>query len=107
MLTKDMGMIDWTRDASAIHAQIRALTPWPGTTTHSAQGEDIKILSSRMMPGPTSSDPGTIINRDGAIACGDGTMIQITQIQVPTGKKMDIAAAINGAYIAVGDVLPS
>ncbi len=105
MLTKEMGMIDWTRDASTIHAQIRGLTPWPGTVTRTGSGDAVKILSAHIVSGMTTSLPsGTILDRHGVIACGHGTMVQITQVQVPTGKKMDMAAAINGGYMRVGDV---
>ncbi len=33
-LSREDGLIDWSRDAAAIERQVRALNPWPGTFEH-------------------------------------------------------------------------
>src|ERR1700758_2577836 len=55
-LTREAGRIDWTRDASAIHRQVRAFDPWPGafTTLH---GATLKVLAADVASG--SGIPGT------------------------------------------------
>jgi methionyl-tRNA formyltransferase len=104
MLTRDDGWIDWAQTATAIDAQVRALDPWPGTFTHTPAGDVIKILSAAPVAQSSSAQPGTVIGRMGQVVCGDGTVLHVTQIQTPTGKKMDIASAINGGLIAIGDI---
>jgi methionyl-tRNA formyltransferase len=105
ILTKEMGRIDWTQDAAAIDRQVRALMPWPGTTTTTPRGHDIKVISGVVVDGVVTAPAGTLLNRDGHIACGDGKIYQVTTAQVPSGKKMSVEAAINGGHIAVGEVL--
>lgn len=104
MLNREDGAIDWAQTAAQVDAQVRALDPWPGTYTHSQAGDVIKILSAVPVSNSTSEQPGTILDRVGHIACGHGTVLHVTQIQTPTGKKMDIAAAINGGLVHIGDV---
>ena len=52
---------------------------------------------------PAGAARGRIHDKTGLVACGrDGIRIETVQ---PEGKKpMDFTAAINGGYIAVGDV---
>lgn len=107
MLTREMGIIHWSNPADHIDRQIRAFTPWPGTTTHTAPDMPLKIIAGCIGDGQTLSAPGTIINKSGDVACGGGTVLNITMIQVPTGKKMTMSAAINGGYLNVGDVFQS
>lgn len=101
MLKKDMGKIDWSHSATDIDRQIRSLNPWPGTYTEN-HGKRLKILSAALTAG--SGKPGTILNRAGHISCGSDAL-QLKQVQPDGGKAMDVAAAINGNYLKVGDVL--
>lgn len=107
ILTKNMAIIDWSNPAGQIDRQIRAFTPWPGTITHMTPDIPFKIIAGRIADAQTSSAPGTIINKSGDIACGDGTVLNVTMIQVPTGKKMTIDAAINGGYLNMGNMFQS
>ncbi len=100
LLTKEDSLIDWNRSAEAIDRQIRALNPWPGV-----KNNQFKFLTTKVMLDTTDQPVGTILDRKGHIACGEGTVLQILHIQ-PAGKKpMDFAAAINGGYLKVGDIL--
>lgn len=107
MLTREMGIIHWLNPADHIDRQIRAFTPWPGTTTHTAPDMPFKIIAGCVGDGQSSSTPGTVMNKSGDVACGGGTVLNITMIQVSTGKKMTVDAAINGGYLNVGDVFQS
>ena len=105
MLKKSDGLIDWAQPAAAIDAQIRALNPWPGVWGN-INGRRLKILGAGLchdVPEGGSAAPGRIHDKTGLVACGrDGIRIETVQ---PEGKKpMDFTAAINGGYIAVGDV---
>lgn len=44
ILTREDGRINWQKPADVIDAQIRALTPWPGTHTFWKQGDKEKTL---------------------------------------------------------------
>ncbi len=100
LLTKEDGFINWNNTAVEIDRQVRALNPWPPVKT-----EDFKIIQTIPVPQETDQPVGTILDRKGHIACGEGTVLQILHIQ-PAGKKpMDFAAAVNGGYLKVGDML--
>lgn len=49
-LTREMGEIDWSNEASVIDRQIRAFTPWPGTYTWMA-GKRVKIIRATVREG--------------------------------------------------------
>jgi methionyl-tRNA formyltransferase len=102
MLKKEDGRIDWTQDAPAIARQVRALNPWPGTWT--VKGEQrFKMLQVSISPKQTDALPGRVLD-GGAVACGQGGVIQIERLQPENKQAMDISAALNGHYLAAGDV---
>lgn len=104
LLTKDDGRIDWTRGAADIDRQIRALNPWPGVWTNDAQGKRLKIIAAAPGEG-TSAAPGTVIDRHGHVACGDGRSLRLVNVQPENARAMDIAAAVNGKYIVADTML--
>lgn len=105
MLKKEEGRIDWSKPAIAIDRQIRALNPWPGTWCDLAGGKRLKILEAVVMPFTPHEIPGTVIDNDGVIVCGDKTSIKLETVQPENKKPMSISDAIRGGYVAVGSVL--
>lgn len=104
MLTKQDGRVDWTQTASQINCQIRGLNPWPGVWTMTGE-KRLKIIAASAETETSNAPAGTIINKSGLVACGNGTALLLTQIQ-PEGKKaMDVNSAINGGYITAGEIL--
>ncbi|MBA3814319.1 MAG: methionyl-tRNA formyltransferase [Alphaproteobacteria bacterium] len=68
-LSKTEGELDWQLPASVLMRKIRALNPWPGTWFHI--GDDrIKVLEAQVIPLSVSQLPGTIIDNQLTIACG-------------------------------------
>ena len=76
-------VIDWTRDAKVIIAQINGLNPRPGACFE-YKGEKIKIWKASH--GSGDGEPGTVMNDHLQIACGKGS-ISVEEIQRP-GKKI-------------------
>ena len=99
MLTKDMSPVDWTRSAHAISCQIRGLIPWPCATTDVISGEPMKLYAADETGADSSAQPGTIVAAGKAgidIACGDGKVLRLTEIQAQGGKRMTAAAYLLG-----------
>ena len=99
MLTKEMSPVDWTRSAHAISCQIRGLIPWPCATTDVISGEPMKLYAAEATGADTSAQPGTIVAAGKAgidIACGDGNVLRLTEIQAQGGKRMTAAAYLLG-----------
>lgn len=105
MLTKEMGVIDWTQDASAIVNRIHGLNPWPGCST-AIPGGRLKLLRAETAQG--TGVPGEIVAADPkaglTIAAGSGA-VTITQLQAPGGKPMHAKDYLRGHPMTVGSVL--
>jgi len=72
-LAKEEGLLDWTASASFLERKVRALNPWPGTWFE--VGEDrIKVLEAIALPLSSSAPPGTILDNQLTIACGEGAL---------------------------------
>lgn len=103
MLSRDDGRVNWSQTAQEIEQQLRALTPWPGVWLE-LNGERLKIHEAEIADGTTTEQSGTLLDKTGQTACGNGTILRLTKIQ-PAGKKaMDFASALNGGYVKIGDV---
>lgn len=90
--------IDWTKDAVAIHNQVRGMRPWPVAHTL-LNGERWKIWETKISDETTELEPGTLIGWDKksmSIACGKQTVLQLVAIQPAGKKKMQVASYLNG-----------
>ncbi|MEA4941138.1 MAG: methionyl-tRNA formyltransferase [Oscillibacter sp.] len=99
MLSRELSPIDWTRSAHVINCQIRGLIPWPAASTDAIAGQPMKIFRSVETGEDTSAQPGTVLSADKrgiAVACGDGKVLCLTEIQVTGGKRMSAADYLRG-----------
>ena len=101
MLERDDGRIDWTKPATDIERQLRALTPWPGVW-FMHDGARVKLLAAAVASG--SGKPGEILDKHMTVACGQGAL-KITKLQPENRKAMDGSSFINGNLAKTGDVL--
>ena len=108
-LTKQDGVVDWSRSAQQIRNQVRALQPWPGTYTNwlRASGEPLRLILAqvRIADCGLRNEPGEVIVTDGkqlTIATGDGGL-SIEKLQ-PAGKRvMDASEFLRGYAVKTGD----
>lgn len=99
MLDKKLSPVDWRRSAREISCQIRGLIPWPCASTDVINGSPIKLFAAIETGGETEAHPGTITaaGKQGIdIACGDGKILRITELQAAGGKRMPAAAYLLG-----------
>ena len=105
MLSKELSPVDWNRPAKAIQRQIRGLYPWPCATTDAIGGETLKLFASEATGEVTDSAPGTVTDAGKSgigVACGDGTILRITELQAQGKKRMSAASYLLGHPIEVG-----
>jgi methionyl-tRNA formyltransferase len=97
ILSKEAGRIDWQRTAQAIACRLRGFTPWPGAFT-TFRGEPMKVIRAMATEESTHATPGQLISRKRQLfaACGDGTMLELLEIQMEGRKKIAAEAFING-----------
>ena len=104
MLSKALSHINWTRSAWEVHNQIRGLVPWPSATTDVITGDTIKLHRSCLPGRAVSAYPGVIVaaGKEGIdIACGDGKVLRILELQAPGKKKMSAADYLRGNPIQI------
>jgi len=104
LLKKEDGLIDWTRDARAIHNQVRGLSVWPGAYTL-MDGQVLKIYRTRV--GTGSGQPGTVLRAAKGtleVACLTGSLL-IEELQTAGKKRLDSASFLAGCPVAEGSLL--
>ena len=109
LLKKEDGRIDWTRDAQAIHNQVRGLQPWPGAST-TFRGQALHIWRSRVAGGaPSSVEPsgagGTLASiKPPVVSCGTGTL-ELVEVQLEGRKRIPAADFANGQRLTENESL--
>jgi len=104
MLSRELSPLDWTRTARQLHDQVRGLIPWPATTTDIIGGQPVKIFEVEETGVAADATPGTIVaaGKQGIdVACGDGMLLRIKQLQAQGGKRMAAADYLRGHPINV------
>ena len=107
MLSRELSPMEWDKTARQLHDQVRGLYPWPAATAV-LDGIRCKILRTALSGETTGKTPGTVLQADKKglrIACGDGRVMDILELQ-PDGKKaMAAPAFLLGHPIPVGTML--
>ena len=105
LLSKALSPVDWTRTAHEINCQIRGLYPWPCATTNAIGGETLKLFASAETGERTDSAPGRVTDtgkRGIGVACGDGLILRVTELQAQGKKRMSAASYLLGHPVSVG-----
>ena len=111
-LTKEHGVIDWTRPAEAVCNHIRAMQPWPTAYTfwHGAGHPPVRLLilkgRARAESGPEGATTPCAIyaTADGKSLCvraGEG-VVEVTELQPAGKKRMSAAEWVRGQNLAPG-----
>ena len=102
MLTKEMGHIDWTKDAVSIERLVRGLNPWPSAYTLYA-GKTMKIWSAEVTDLPGERTPGKIhVTKDRLfLETGEG-VLDVKELQLEGKKRMDTASFLRGFQMEDG-----
>lgn len=111
-LVTDADMIDaseaelrvWEESASTCHNRMRGFSMWPGTFLYLKIGDDepskVKVAATRVLP--ETAEPTSVLelgDRKGdglRLVCGDGSILEILQLQPVTRKVMDAKSFMNG-----------
>ena len=97
-LTRDDSPLDWSQPAEVLARRVRALNPWPGTTTR-LDGATLKIHAA--LPVDGSGAPGTVLDDALTVACGRGAL-RPSIVQAPNRAAMDVAAFLRGHKVPPG-----
>lgn len=97
-LTKEDGIIDWTKPAEIIEREIRAYLDWPKSRTKFGN-IDIVIMSADVIDESGVAGGTTVINKQPVVYCGDKALI-ITALK-PAGKKEMTGKAFLAGYKSI------
>lgn len=107
----------WRDSARVCHNKIRGFSMWPGTFMYFQIGDDedddaggssaaepvkVKIIQSRVLQEEGSANPTNVVElgpakTDGLhLVCGDGSVLELLQVQPVTRKAMDARSFVNG-----------
>ena len=110
-ISRENGRLDWQLAATSLERQVRALDPWPGSyfefesPVRRRGGERIRVLAAIVLPNHSGSAPGTVLDNNLSIACGEGAFRPL-RLQRPGRAPLDAAAFLRGFPISPGTVLP-
>lgn len=103
-MDKELGRIDWSRNAQEIDWLVRGATPWPGAFT-TLGDQTIKVFDVEILPGAPSGEAGKIIAADAknglVVSCGDHDM-ELKTIQMPGAKRMNAKDYLRGHTMDTG-----
>lgn len=106
MLSKEMGHIDFTKDAKSIECLIRGMNPWPSAYT-SLDGKTMKIWDADVVEWEGDEAPGTIVEvtkNSITAACGQNALA-LNEIQLAGKKRMNVQAFLLGYHVEKGTKL--
>ena len=107
LLNRSMEHIDWTKSAQEVHNLIRGFNPAPSTFTKLPNGKSLKIWGSRLTDKKSEAAAGTVVEagkHSFFVACGSG-VLEITEVQPESKKRMAAQVFLNGRGVAEGDIL--
>ena len=103
MLDKELGRIDWSRDAASIERLIRGLNPWPSAYTL-WEGKTMKIWAAEVLDGDSALPCGAVadVTKTGfSVQTGSG-LLRILELQIPGKKRMSADAFLRGYRMEPG-----
>jgi methionyl-tRNA formyltransferase len=104
-LEKSEGALDFSKSAGVLSAQIRAFNPYPGTT-FALDGAAVKAWNARVSEETTNLPPGTVISTDSQgnlkVACGENSVLLLTELQKAGGKKLTAKQFLTGNPVPKG-----
>lgn len=107
MITKRMGLLDFSRSAVDLERLVRGLNPWPSAYI-CLNGKTLKVWKAAAVqeesPDEEKPLPGTVtaVDAEGIhVSCGSGSLV-LTEVQLEGKKRMDTAAFLRGYPVQPG-----
>lgn len=103
-LSKEIGRIDWKKDAVSVHNLVRGLVPWPSAYTY-FEDKALKILQTKVIaPEYSQGAPGEVLAvlKDGfVVRAGRGALL-VKKVHLESSRLMDAKSFVAGHHLSVG-----
>ena len=107
MISKKMGLMDFSKSAVELERLVRGLNPWPSAYTF-LNGKTLKVWKCAVECAECGKEaPGTIIGVDKSgihVACGRDALI-LKEVQLEGKKRMETDAFLRGYQVTAGTML--
>lgn len=110
IMTRSDGKIDWSLSATEIERRVRGFQPFPSAYTY-LDGKKVTIWSAKASDESHQQRKlGEVVVSEGGrlcVACGGGTTLAISEIQIEGKRRMTTRDFLNGVKVAAGECFRS
>ena len=107
MISKKMGLMDFSKSATELERLVRGMNPWPSAYTF-LNGKTLKVWKCSVESGNCGKEaPGTItgVDKKGIhVACGTDKLV-LEEVQLEGKKRMETDAFLRGYQVTAGTML--
>ena len=102
-IQKEMGSIDWSKDAEVIERLIRGLNPWQSAYTRLGD-KNVKIWRAKVVSHEMTATPGCIVRvtKDSICVQAGNGVLEILELQMEGKKRMTADAFLRGFSVEEG-----
>jgi len=88
--------LDWSRPALELERRVLTFNPYPVARTHLGE-HTLRIWRAQADPEPTTGLPGTVLREasDGIVVATGSGVLRLTEVQLPGGRPLPVAAFLN------------
>ena len=106
MIKKEMGHIDWKKEAIVLERLVRGMNSWPSAYTY-LNGKTLKVWEASVEESTSKASVGEVVEvtKDSIKVQTGKDLLVLKQIQIEGKKRMDVAAFLLGYKVEIGAIL--
>ena len=106
MIKKEMGHIDWKKEAIVLERLVRGMNSWPSAYTY-LNGKTLKVWEASVEESASKAAVGEVVEvtKDSIKVQTGKDLLVLKQIQLEGKKRMDVAAFLLGYKVEAGAIL--